>query len=96
MHNNSALQCKHDCVCINIILLQLSMSQGCFKDDQAFYKALRIPERLKGLKNISQHKCTTILHCNVKMITCESHFILSTSEFDHFCFNSLNVGKNLK
>ena len=64
MHNNSALQCKHDCVCINIILLQLSMSQGCFKDDQAFYKALRIPERLKGLKNISQHKCKTILHGN--------------------------------
>ena len=61
MHNNSALQCKHDCVCINIILLQLSMSQGCFKDDQAFYKALRIPERLKGLKNISQHKCTAII-----------------------------------
>ena len=50
MHNNSALQCKHDCVCINIILLQLSMSQGCFKDDQAFYRALRILEKYERLK----------------------------------------------
>ena len=64
MHNNSALQCKHDCVCINIILLQLSMSQGCFKDDQAFFGALLILEkyeRLKCLKNISQSQCTTII-----------------------------------
>ena len=64
MHNNSALQCKHDCVCINIILLQLSMSQGCFKDDKAFfYRSLLILEkyeRLKGLKTISQPKCNSL------------------------------------